>query len=293
MDGPFGFVVIDKPAGLTSHGCVSRLRRCYGLKRVGHGGTLDPAVTGVLPIALGPATRLLPYLPGEKTYAGVIQLGKRTSSDDLEGTILDQAPWPRLSSPELEDRLEQFRGAIQQRPPQVSAVHIDGERAHTRARRGEIMDLPPREVTIHRLALEAWDDKTGQLSVEVHCSSGTYIRSLARDLGELIGCGGCLAQLRRTQALGFHIHQAHPLPEPEQNHTPPEPLSPLLALGALPRRDLTEAEQVDWRCGRRLSLQPGDGDAVVVCNPDGSIAGIGHREDGEVLRPKVVFDAAG
>ena len=293
MDGPFGFVVIDKPAGLTSHGCVSRLRRCYGLKRVGHGGTLDPAVTGVLPIALGPATRLLPYLPGEKTYAGVIQLGKRTSSDDLEGTILDQAPWPRLSSPELEDRLEQFRGAIQQRPPQVSAVHIDGERAHTRARRGEIMDLPPREVTIHRLALKAWDAKTGQLSVEVHCSSGTYIRSLARDLGELIGCGGCLAQLQRTQALGFHIHQAHPLPEPEQNHTPPEPLSPLLALGALPRRDLTEAEQVDWRCGRRLSLQPGDGDAVVVCNPDGSIAGIGHREDGEVLRPKVVFDAAG
>ena len=293
MDGPFGFVVIDKPAGLTSHGCVSRLRRCYGLKRVGHGGTLDPAVTGVLPIALGPATRLLPYLPGEKTYAGIIQLGTRTSSDDLEGTILDQASWPTLSSSELEDRLEQFRGAIQQRPPQVSAVHIDGERAHTRARRGEIMDLPPREVTIHRLALEAWDDKTGQLSVEVHCSSGTYIRSLARDLGELIGCGGCLAQLRRTQALGFHIHQAHPLPEPEQNHTPPEPLSPLLALGALPRRDLTETEQVDWRCGRRLSLQPGDGDAVVVCNPDGSIAGIGHREDGEVLRPKVVFDAAG
>ena len=99
--------------------------------------------------------------------------------------------------------------------------------------------------------------------------------------------------MQRTQALGFHLHQAHPLPEPEQNHTPPEPLSPLLALGALPRRNLTEAEQVDWRCGRRLSLQPGDGDAVVVCNPDGSIAGIGHREDGEVLRPKVVFDAAG
>ena len=101
MDGPFGFVVIDKPAGLTSHSCVSRLRRCYGLKRVGHGGTLDPAVTGVLPIALGPATRLLPYLPGEKTYRGVIQLGLVTSSDDLEGALLRQAPWPDLPLEDL------------------------------------------------------------------------------------------------------------------------------------------------------------------------------------------------
>ena len=135
MDGPFGFVVIDKPAGLTSHSCVSRLRRCYGLKRVGHGGTLDPAVTGVLPIALGPATRLLPYLPGEKTYRGVIQLGRVTSSDDLEGELLRQAPWPDLQLEELESALNRFRGAIQQRPPQVSAVHVDGERAHSRARR--------------------------------------------------------------------------------------------------------------------------------------------------------------
>ena len=104
LDGPFGFVVIDKPAGLTSHSCVSRLRRCYGLKRVGHGGTLDPAVTGVLPIALGPATRLLPYLPGDKTYRGVIQLGSVTSSDDLEGELLRQAPWPDLQPEELESR---------------------------------------------------------------------------------------------------------------------------------------------------------------------------------------------
>ena len=184
MDGPFGFVVIDKPAGLTSHSCVSRLRRCYGLKRVGHGGTLDPAVTGVLPIALGPATRLLPYLPGEKTYRGVIQLGRVTSSDDLEGELLRQAPWPDLQLEELESALNRFRGAIQQRPPQVSAVHVDGERAHARARRGEQMDLPPRPVTIHRLELLHWDTRQGQLTLEVHCSAGTYIRSLARDLGE-------------------------------------------------------------------------------------------------------------
>ena len=148
LDGPFGFVVIDKPAGLTSHSCVSRLRRCYGLKRVGHGGTLDPAVTRVLPIALGPATRLLPYLPGDKTYRGVIQLGQATSSDDLEGELLQQNAWPVLDPEDLTAALNPFRGAIQQRPPQVSAVHVDGERAHARARRGEVMDLPPRAVTI-------------------------------------------------------------------------------------------------------------------------------------------------
>ena len=291
VNGPFGFVVIDKPAGLTSHACVSRLRRSYDLKRVGHGGTLDPAVTGVLPIALGPATRLLPYLPGEKTYTGVIQLGTRTNSDDLEGDLLAQQAWPSLSEAELNSALEPFRGAIEQRPPQVSAVHVDGERAHARARRGEAMDLPPRAVTVQRLQLLDWDEAQGRLSIDVHCSAGTYIRSIARDLGASIGCGGCLASLRRTQALGFHAHQAHPLPE--RDAPPPDPLSPLLALAALPRRNLTEAEQIDWRCGRRITMEPGAGDAVVVCNADGSMAGIGHRENEGLLRPKVVFDAAG
>ena len=160
------------------------------------------------PIALGPATRLLPYLPGEKTYTGVIQLGRRTSSDDLDGELLEQQAWPSFSEAELNSSLEAFRGAIEQRPPQVSAVHVDGERAHAKARRGEAMDLPPRAVTVHRLELLNWDAALGQLSIEVHCSAGTYIRSIARDLGDRIGCGGCLASLRRTQALGFHAHQA-------------------------------------------------------------------------------------
>lgn len=287
----FGFVVIDKPAGLTSHACVSSLRRLYGLKRVGHGGTLDPAVTGVLPIALGPATRLLPYLPQDKTYKGVIQLGTRTSSDDLQGDLLKQVPWPELATDHLDRALNDFRGAIQQRPPQVSAIHVDGERAHARARRGEAMDLPPRPVTIHRLNLLNWDCESGRLSLEVHCSAGTYIRSLARDIGELLGCGGCLASLRRTQALGFHIEQAHPLPD--QNQIPPAPLSPLLALAEMPRHDLSQNEQLDWRCGRSIRIETGNEGATVVCNPDGTIAGIGHRQESNQLRPKVVFDAIG
>ena len=299
LDGPFGFVVIDKPAGLTSHDCVSRMRRSYGLRRVGHGGTLDPAVTGVLPIALGPATRLLPYLPGEKTYRGVIQLGTRSSSDDLQGEILETLPWPELSNQGCLKALAPFRGTIQQRPPQVSAVHVDGERAHARARRGESMDLPARTVTIERLDLLDWDPRSGRLWIEVHCTAGTYIRALARDLGETLGCGGCLATLTRTQALGFHLAQAHPLPESDGNTDLPEPLSPLTALQTLPKRTLTVSETIDWRCGRRLgqgeSLETSlkDGDAVVVCNADGSIAGMGLAEANQQLRPKVVFDAAG
>ena len=292
LNAPFGFLVIDKPAGLTSHACVSRLRRCYGLRRVGHGGTLDPAVTGVLPIALGPATRLLPYLPGDKTYRGVIQLGVNTSTDDLEGTVQTSRDWPVLNAAALDAALNHFRGTILQRPPQVSAVHVEGERAYARARRGEVMNIPARAVTIHRLTPLHWHQTSGRLELEVHCSSGTYIRSLARDLGQALECGGCLASLRRIQALGFHDHQAQPLPESEMPDNLPEPLSPLMALSHLPQRWLSEAEQVDWRCGRRIALQPGPGDAVVVCNPDGSIAGMGHRDDGQ-LKPKVVFNAVG
>ena len=301
VDAPCGFVVIDKPAGLTSHTCVSRLRRCFGLKRVGHGGTLDPAVTGVLPIALGPATRLLPYLPGEKTYRGSIQLGRTTSTDDLEGELLQSQPWPLLRPEELEAALKSFRGTIHQRPPQVSAVHVDGVRAHERARRGEQMDLPARPVTIHRLELLHWEASSGRLDLEVHCSAGTYIRSLARDLGEQLGCGGCLASLRRIQALGFHIHQAVPLPEwPDTARHDPIPKPPLLlpqqALLHLAQHRATPEQMDDWRCGRRLMLNVDlaqSGDAVVVLSEADQMLGIGHMEADGQLRPKVVFDARG
>ena len=153
------------------------------------------------------------------------------------------------------------------------------------------MDLPARSVTIHRLTLLAWSPASGRLDLEVHCSAGTYIRSLARDLGEALGCGGCLAQLRRTQALGFHDHQAVALPEPDD--APPTPLSPLQALAHLPRRDLTDSELTDWRCGRRLPMPDGPEESIVVCDAAGEIVGIGLREPGEQLRPKVVFGAAG
>ena len=320
------------------------MRRAYGLKRVGHGGTLDPAVTGVLPIAVGPATRLLPYLEGDKAYRAVVQLGVSTSSDDLEGTVLGGSSWPEaLARADLEQALEPFRGAILQRPPAVSAVHVQGERAYVRARRGESVELEPRPVRIGLLELLAWDPECGQLELEVRCSAGTYIRALARDLGGALGCGAALARLRRTEALGFNLAAAVTLEELQASEPPPL-LDPLLALGHLHQRRLLPEELVGWRCGRSLAAQPDSAppdpasadpaspdpdsadpasadpaspdpapgasgpaagspcaaspppapsEAVAVLDPDGRLAGIAQVVPGGLIRPRLVFDAAG
>ena len=299
---PWGFLVLDKAAGLTSHDCVARVRRRYGLKRVGHGGTLDPAVTGVLPIALGPATRLLPYLEGTKTYRGVIQLGVRTSSDDLSGEELERRPVPLLEEAALEAALGSFRGPILQRPPQVSAVHVAGERAHVRVRRGESLELEPRPVTIERLELLAWHGETGQLEVEVRCSAGTYIRSLARDLGNGLGCGGALAHLRRTKALGFDLSRAVTLERLAQDPLP-ELVDPREALAHLPCHHLDAAELESWRCGRalaaplelaqRLAQGPEQNQPVVVLDADGELQGLARGGEGGRLQPKLVLNAKG
>ena len=293
-DQPCGFLVLDKAAGLTSHACVARVRRSYKLKRVGHGGTLDPAVTGVLPIALGPATRLLPYLEGDKTYQGVVQLGVSTVSDDLEGEVLARFAVPALEAADLEAALASFRGRIDQVPPQVSAVHVKGQRAYALVRQGEQVELAPRAVTIQRLELLGWDGATARLELLVRCSAGTYIRSLARDLGEALGCGGALAQLRRSEALGFGLEQAVPLEALDQAPLPAL-LNPLAALGHLHQRQLLDAELEGWRCGRAIDhgLSLEEGEPVAVLGPDGNLAGMARTSEGGLLQPKLVFNATG
>jgi len=289
-----GFLVLDKPAGLSSHSCVAQVRRAYRLKRVGHGGTLDPAVTGVLPIALGPATRLLPYLSGDKTYRGVIQLGVITNTDDLEGEVTQRQPLPALSEAQLEAALEGFRGAIEQRPPVVSAVHVNGQRAYKLARAGETVELPARPVTIHRLSLQSWNPEQGQLELEVACTAGTYIRSLARDLGEQLGCGGALARLRRTEALGFQLSQSVSL-ERLQAEPAPTLVDPLEALASFPRHALLDDDLQGWRCGRHQACDPSwaADTAVVVVAPDGNLAGMARVQANGSLQPRLVLDAAG
>jgi len=294
-----GFLVLDKPAGLTSHGCVSRVRKAYGLKRVGHGGTLDPAVTGVLPIALGPATRLLPYLPGDKAYRATVQLGVRTSTDDLEGECLERMDPPRsLTRLDLERALDPFRGSIEQRPPAFSAVHVQGRRAYALARAGEAVVLPARPVTLYRLDLLGWDPELGQVELAIQCSSGTYIRSLARDLGNNLGCGGALAQLRRTAALGFDLSQSvslEALPLDGLSHPLPPLLDPVQLLNHLPQHRLRDEDGPGWRCGQvQECSQPWPLNTVVaIVAPDGKLAGLAKVEGAGVLQPRMVLDANG
>jgi tRNA pseudouridine55 synthase len=261
---------------------------------VGHGGTLDPAVTGVLPIALGPATRLLPYLPGEKAYWASVQLGLRTSTDDLQGEVLQQLPLPsHLLQQDLEAALAPFRGAITQRPPDFSAVHVQGKRAYTLARAGQQLELPSRPVTLHRLELLAWDPEQGRLELEIHCSAGTYIRSLARDLGDVLGCGGALASLRRTAALGFELSQS--VPFEALNEQLPPLLDPLEVFAHLPQHPLSRDDLPRWRCGQAQVAHQDwpTGAAVLVIDPDGKLAGLANMEVTGMLQPKLVLPAYG
>jgi tRNA pseudouridine55 synthase len=223
-----------------------------------------------------------------------VQLGLTTSTDDLEGEVIRRAALPEgLTRADLERALGGFRGTIEQVPPQVSAVHVNGQRAYQRVRRGEQPALEARPVTIHNVDLLDWDPLSGQLELALRCSAGTYVRALARDLGTVLGCGGALARLRRTEALGFGLEQALPL-EALDAGSPPPLLDPLLPLAHLPRRQLSPAELSGWRCGRALSsdLPMAAGAAVVVLQPDGNLAGMARSDGVGHLQPRLVLHAA-
>ncbi len=304
-----GFLAIDKPFGLTSHDCVSRLRKVYGIRRIGHGGTLDPAVTGVLPIAIGKATRFLSFLPSTKRYEGTIQLGLRTATDDLEGEVLSKEKWPQLAREVICNYLNEFKGNLKQRPPNFSSVHINGERAHRKARRGEIFDLPSKQVIIHDIELLKWDISSGQIDLNVHCSSGTYIRALARDIGNKIGCGGCLAKLRRTEALGFNIDQVIPLPKPEEciKEQRPRLISPLEVLTDFSTIKLSKEEESFWSKGQSLTINESRfklnsiknkkdirEEYILVLDCECELMGLGEWNSQLLkLQPKIVINAAG
>jgi len=203
MNTKDGFLVINKDKGCTSHDCVKQIRRLLNTKKVGHTGTLDPEVIGTLPIAVGSATRFIQYLPQGKTYIGQIKLGIRTNTDDIHGDIINQKSWPKISYEKLDQYLNRFRGIIKQIPPKVSSVHVNGERAYKKSFRNEIFELAPREVKIDELILMRWDQINGIIEIKIKCSAGTYIRSIARDIGEILNSEGCLLQLKRISACGF------------------------------------------------------------------------------------------
>ena len=203
---PAGLVLVDKPAGISSFAAISRLRTPYG-KKLGHAGTLDPFATGLLLVLTGRATRLASYLVGaDKTYEATIQFGARSTTEDPEGEITPSGA--RTSEQSLQQALPDLTGEIEQVPPAASAIHIDGERAYRRFRRGETVTVPVRRVTIHVFTLMHFDSDSQEATVTVRCGSGTYVRSLARDLGELVGTGAYLSQLRRTEVGPFSVDHA-------------------------------------------------------------------------------------
>ncbi|MEL6854116.1 MAG: tRNA pseudouridine(55) synthase TruB [Cyanobacteria bacterium J06607_13] len=252
-----GFLNLNKPLGWTSHDCVARLRRLLNTKKIGHAGTLDPLATGVLPIAVGRATRLLQYLPKRKAYRATIRFGLTTTTDDLEGDVLTEQSAERLTRQQVEAALGNFIGTIRQKPPMYSAVQLRGKRLYELARQGKVVDVPTREVVISQLNPQDWQTEPHtQLTVDIDCGPGTYIRSLARDLGAAVGTGATLAGLCRTYSNGFGLSDSITL-EALQKVLAAEPFSLVPAGKAVAHLDaiaLPPDLARRWCLGQKLAL---------------------------------------
>jgi tRNA pseudouridine55 synthase len=292
---PAGLVVVDKPGGWTSHDVVGRMRRLAHTRRVGHAGTLDPMATGVLVLGVGAATKLLHHLVlADKAYTATIRLGQATTTDDAEGELVFEGSTAGLREDAVRAAMRPLTGEIQQVPSTVSAIKVDGKRAYQRVRDGETVELPPRPVTVRRFdALSFARPGTDLLDVDVavECSSGTYVRALARDLGAALGVGGHLTALRRTRVGPFTLDGARTLDELAELAEPVTlPLVDAVRL-AMPVRDVDAAEARELSFGRALAARGIDGVHGAVA-PDGTVVAL-LREAGEWARPVLVFAAAG
>ena len=302
-----GLVIVDKPGGMTSHDVVARVRRLAGTRKVGHAGTLDPMATGVLVIGVEKATRLLGYLTlTEKEYAATIRLGQSTSTDDAEGESTGGAPAGDVSTDALTAAIAGLTGEIEQVPPAVSAVKVDGQRAYRLTRAGAVPELKPRPVTVYEFTVTGVRREGPLLDLDaiVRCSSGTYIRALARDLGAALGTGGHLTRLRRTRVGGYRIEDARTLEQLAERFE----VLPLAqaAAAAFPSRTLTADEARRLAHGGRLAVTPktpetpaaatpATGQAATPATgpsaayaPDGTLIALVTEESGQA-RPLVVF----
>jgi len=285
-----GLVVVDKPGGMTSHDVVSRVRRLARTRRVGHGGTLDPMATGVLVIGVEKATRLLTYVIGStKEYRATIRLGQSTITDDAEGEIVSTVDASGIDEPAVRTALGALTGEILQVPSAVSAIKINGVRSYARVRSGEEVALAGRPVTVSRLDVLAIRPLGAVMDVDVDvaCSSGTYIRALARDAGNALGVGGHLTALRRTAVGEFRLAEAVPLDELAEREDPVTMPLPLAAARSFPRRDATEDEARVLSHGGPLA-PIGVPEPYAVFAPDGTLLAIVRERDGKA-RPEVVL----
>jgi tRNA pseudouridine55 synthase len=276
-------VVVDKSGGMTSHDVVSRVRRLAGTRKVGHAGTLDPMATGVLVLGVNRATRLLGHLMlTEKGYDATIRLGVATTTDDAEGEVVSTSATTALDEATIRAAAAEFVGDIEQVPTAVSAIKVDGKRAYQRVRDGEEVELKARPVTVHELVVH--DVRGDELDISVRCSSGTYIRAIARDLGARLGVGGHLTALRRTAVGPYDLAAAHTLEELGDDFT----LLPIAdaARAAFAAVDLDDAQAGDVRVGRALDLELAGLTAVFA--PDGEFLAL-YEPRGETARAVAVF----
>ena len=283
-----GIVIIDKPAGWTSQDVTARLRRVFGTRRIGHGGTLDPLATGVLPVLVGRATRGVEFFEhAEKTYETELLLGVATDTEDTTGTVLTRRE-VSVTQEQLDGTLERFRGEIMQIPPMYSALKVNGQKLCDLARKGRQVERQPRPVTIHELTLLSREGDT--LRLRVRCSKGTYIRTLCADIGEALGCGGCMQALRRTQAGEYTIAEAVPL---QQLLESPEPETYLRDVDTMfrgyPGVKLTVNQEKRCRNGNAFSVSL-PGGTYRAYSQSGEFLMLAKVEDGVMSTIKSFFD---
>ncbi len=286
--GASGLVIVDKSAGLTSHDVVARIRRLAGTRKVGHAGTLDPMATGVLVIGVNRATRLLGHLMlTQKAYDATIRLGASTTTDDAEGELIESHSIAGISEAQIRERLQGYLGELDQKPTAVSAIKIDGKRAYQRVRDGEDVDLPARRVTIHDLVVHevlATSDGFLDVRISLRCSSGTYVRAIARDLGHELAVGGHLTALRRSAVGPFALTSAQTLEQLAQSWRMID-LSQA-ARASFPAYELSDQQAIDVRVGRPLSVEFESTTAVFA--PDGEFLALYETREART-RPIAVF----
>ncbi|WP_165766073.1 MULTISPECIES: tRNA pseudouridine(55) synthase TruB [Mycolicibacterium] len=282
-----GLVIVDKPAGMTSHDVVGRCRRLFGTRKVGHAGTLDPMATGVLVIGIERATKILGLLTAtDKSYAATIRFGRTTTTEDAEGEVVEDVSAAAVTDAQIESAVAALRGDIAQVPSAVSAIKVGGQRAYKLAREGQAVELAARPVRIDRFEVLAVrrEGEFVDVDVEVDCSSGTYIRALARDAGAALGVGGHLTALRRTKVGRYGLDEARTLEGLAERARLSYSLDEACLLG-FPRRDLTADEAEDTRHGR--ALKPAGIDGVYAATaPDGQV--IALLQDGSARTKNVV-----
>lgn len=281
----FGFLNVYKPQGKTSHDIVAILRRITGIKQIGHTGTLDPFAEGVLPVCIGKATRLIEYLKDDKAYIGTVQLGSSTDTYDIEGQVTNKSD-KVVTIDEIENALESFRGEIEQFPPIYSAIKVNGKKLYEYARKGEEVKIEPRWVNISKLDILKYDNKSKRLELYIACSKGTYIRSIANDLGEKLGTYGHLIKLVRVKAGDFGVNEAV---KSEDLQTKEDVLMHLIyPLDYLdyPRYELNEKEQNLVKNGMPINAETTDG--IILLTSKGNLVAVAEA-CGSKLKCQKVF----